>query len=334
MYLTKGVYFCSESSYNRVFSGDIKSEIEQRLDMYQTVVTRENWHLHKSAISEAEVILSSWEGAILDRQLLDAMPKLKMYFYAAGTIQELMTEEAWDRGVRITNAVDANATPVAEFCLAQILFSLKHGWKYMRFAKSDRPDLWQCNKPVPGNFRSRVGLISFGTIAKKTCALLKHFDLEVLVSTGHKDPILAEKLGIRYASTEHIFKTCDVISLHMPSNERTYRSIGNELFNLMKPGATLINTARGAVIRQDEMVQFLKKRKDVTACIDVTDPEPPEFGCPLFEMDNVVLTPHLAGSMGGEAARLAAYMVEEIDLYLAGKPLKWELSREAASNMA
>jgi phosphoglycerate dehydrogenase-like enzyme len=82
------------------------------------------------------------------------------------------------------------------------------------------------------------------------------------------------------------------------------------------------------------LVEFLKQRPDVTACIDVTEPEPPETGCPLFELDNVVLTPHLAGSMGGETKRLAEYMIEEIDRWLAGEPLQWELTREIAAAMA
>jgi phosphoglycerate dehydrogenase-like enzyme len=257
-----------------------------------------------------------------------------MYFYGAGTIHELMTDAAWERGIRITNAVAANAVPVAEFCLSQILFSLKHGWKYMQLAKADNPQYWQCDKPVPGNFGSKVGIISFGNIARKTCELLKPFDLKVVVCTSYQDADIAQKLNFNYASVEEIFKTCDVVSLHLPSNDRTRHLIGKDLLNLMKPDSTLINTARGAVINQPEMIEFLKERTDVTACIDVTDPEPPESGCLLFTLPNVVLTPHLAGSMGGETRRLAAYMVDEMDLYLAGKPLQWEITRELAATMA
>lgn len=334
MELTKGVYFCSEASIERVYGDREKAAISERLDMYTHLITRENWREHLGALSDTEVIVSTWGGAILDEELLAAMPQLKMYFYGAGTIHELMTDAAWERGVRITNAVDANAIPVAEFCLSQILFSLKHGWKYMQIAKADNPQYWQCNKPVPGNFGSKVGIVSFGNIARKTCELLKPFDLKVVVSTNYQDTNLAQQLGVSYASSEDVFKTCDVVSLHLPSNEQTHHMIGKDLLNLMKPDSTLINTARGAIINQQEMIEFLKERPDVTACIDVTDPEPPESGCPLFELPNVVLTPHLAGSMGGETRRLAAYMIDEIDLYLTGKPLQWEISREDAAMMA
>ena len=334
MEMVKGVYFCSPVSIQRVYGEQEQVAIAERLEMYEPLVTCENWREHLDALGEAEVIVSSWQGAVLDEELLAAMPKLKMYFYGAGTIQGLMSDAAWERGIRITNAVAANAIPVAEFCLAQILFSLKHGWKYMQLAKADNPQFWQCNKLVPGNYKSKVGIVSFGQIARKTCELLKPFDLKVMVSTGYQNPELAQELGITYTTIEEIFKTCDVVSIHLPSNERTRNLIGRELLETMKTDSTLINTARGAVINQSELIDFLKVRTDVTACIDVTEPEPPETGCPLFELENVVLTPHLAGSMGSETKRMAKYIVDEIDRWLAGKPLQWEITSEAAKTMA
>ena len=332
--MVKGVYFCAPASMKRVYGVREQAAIAERFDMYEPLVTRENWREHLNALREAEVIVSSWGGAILDEELLAAMPKLRMYFYGAGTIQGLMSDAAWDRGVRITNAVAANAIPVAEFCLSQIPFSLKHGWKYMQLAKADNPQFWQCNKLVPGNYGSKIGIVSFGQIARKTCEILKPFDLQVMVSTGYQDAKLAEELGITYTSMEKIFKTCDVVSIHLPSNERTRNLIGNKLLETMKTDSTLINTARGAVINQSELIDFLKDRPDVTACIDVTEPEPPETECPLFELANAVLTPHLAGSMGNETKRMAKYIIDEMDRWLAGEPLQWEITREAAKTMA
>ena len=330
----RGIYFCSENSLQRVYGESERAEIAKRLDMAEPLVTRENWRELKAILADAEVLVSSWGGAILDEELLAAMPKLEMYFYGAGTIQGLMTEAAWDRGIRITNAVAANAVPVAEFCLAQILYSLKHGWKYMQLAKADNPQFWGCNKHVPGNYRSKVGVISFGQIARKLCEFLQPFDLEVLVSTSHPDERLAEEYNFSYASMEEIFKTCDVVSIHLPDKDSTKGIIGRELLESMKTDSTLINTARGAVINQAELIQFLRTRPDVTACIDVTEPEPPEPGCPLFELPNVVLTPHLAGSMGPEARRMAAYIIAEMDRWLAGEPLHYEISRKAMAFIA
>lgn len=334
MEMVKGVYFCAPASITRVYGEREQAAIAERFDMVEPLITRENWREHLDVLAEVEVIVSSWSGAVLDEELLAAMPKLKMYFYGAGTIQGLMTDAAWDRGIRITNAVAANAIPVAEFCLSQILFSLKQGWKYMQLAKGDNPQFWQCNKLVPGNYNSKVGIVSLGQIARKTCEMLKPFDLNVYASSSYGTPELAQQLGITFTSMEEIFKTCDVVSIHLPSNERTKNRIGREFLETMKTDSTLINTARGAVINQPELIEFLKVRTDVTACIDVTEPEPPESGCPLFELDNVVLTPHLAGSMGGETKRMAKYIIDEMDRWLAGEPLEWEITREAAKTMA
>ena len=94
----------------------------------------------------------------------------------------------------------------------------------------------------------------------------------------------------------------------------------------MKPNATLINTARGAIIKESEMIEVLRKRRDLTAVLDVTDPEPPAADCQLLALPNVVVTPHIAGSMGTEINRLGRYIVDELHRYIAGQPLKWQIT--------
>lgn len=327
------VYFCKPESLERVYFPEAREAVERRLNMGEVLVTRDNWRDHRSLLLDVEAVVSSWGGPVLDEELLAAMPNLKVYFYGAGSITGLMTDAAWNRGIRITSAVSANAIPVAEFCLAQILFSLKHGWKYMQLAKSGQAR-WGGPKPVPGNYKSKVGIVSLGEIARHTCRLLKSFDLEVLVSSSYGSPELAEELRVSFTSVETIFRTCDVISIHLPANEKNRHRIGRKLLELMKPGSSLINTARGAVIHQDELIEFLKERPDVSACLDVTDPEPPELDSPLLELPNIILTPHIAGSLGGESCRLAEYIIAEIDRYLAGEPLRWEVTREMAASRA
>lgn len=320
---------------DRVYGPEEQSAIAERFDMYGPLVTRENWRNHPDALREAETIVSSWGGAVLDDELLAAMPNLKVYFYGAGSIHELMTEAAWKRGIRITSAAEANAIPVAEFVLAQTLFSLKRGWEYMQLAKDDTPKLWQMNKPVAGAYRSRVGIVGLGKIGRKTCELLKPFDVEVLAYSIDTSAGLATQLGgVVFASLEEIFRECDVVSIHLPLNKETEGIIGKELFSMMTPDSTLINTARGAIVNQAELIEFLQARPDVYACVDVTDPEPPESGSPLFDLPNVVLTPHLAGSMGHEARRLGRYMIEDIDRYLSGRSLNGEVTREMEGVLA
>ncbi len=91
---------------------------------------------------------------------------------------------------------------------------------------------------------------------------------------------------------------------------------------------------REAIVNQPELICFLRERPDVCACIDVTEPEPPKADCPLFDLPNVVLTPHLAGSMGNECRRIGQFICNGIDRYLAGRPLEGEITRELAATLA
>lgn len=102
----------------------------------------------------------------------------------------------------------------------------------------------------------------------------------------------------------------------------------------MKPYASFINTARGAIVNEDEMIAVLQNREDITAILDVTYPEPPTPTSPLYTLENVVLTPHIAGSENAECGRMGAYMLAEFKNYLHGKPLQWEVTKEKFDFMA
>jgi phosphoglycerate dehydrogenase-like enzyme len=98
----------------------------------------------------------------------------------------------------------------------------------------------------------------------------------------------------------------------------------------MKPGASFINTARGAVVNEADLIAVLRERPDLFALLDVTWPEPPVEGSPLYELPNIVLTPHVAGSMNGECHRMARVMIDELDRWQRGEPLHFHVSREYA----
>jgi phosphoglycerate dehydrogenase-like enzyme len=99
----------------------------------------------------------------------------------------------------------------------------------------------------------------------------------------------------------------------------------------MKSGATFINTARGELVREDELAEVFSQREDLTAVLDVTHPEPPVEGSPLYSLPNVVLTPHIAGSLGRECRRLGQAMIDEFDRWHAGQPLRWQITEAQAA---
>jgi len=125
-----------------------------------------------------------------------------------------------------------------------------------------------------------------------------------------------------------------VVSLHTPWLPETVGMVTGAHLRSMKTDATFINTARGAIVREAEMIAALQERPDLTAVLDVTYPEPPEAGSPLYTLPNVILTPHIAGSMGRECQRMGRLMVDEFERYRAGEPLRWAISQEQAAVMA
>ncbi len=323
-----GVYFCSKENRDRVYSGEERMRLAKMTRVYPTRIDEANWKEHRRALSEARMVFSTWGGLKLSPRFLEAMPNLEAYFYAAGDVTGIMSDEAWDRGIRISSANEANAKSVAEFVLAQTVFSLKRGWEYMRLTKTHRPDLWGCNKPVAGTYRSTLGLLSIGQISRRLCHLLRDFDINIIATDDRVSEAECELLGIKLVDRKTLFSESDVISIHLWNNAYPKGLIGRDLLRLMKRNATLINTSRGCVINQRDLERFLQERSDVYACIDVTDPEPPEADCTLLQLDNVVLTPHLAGSMANESYRLGRYVTEEVRRYLDGEPLRGEVTRE------
>ncbi len=133
---------------------------------------------------------------------------------------------------------------------------------------------------------------------------------------------------------EEVFARCDVVSLHAPHLKETEGMITGRHLRSMQPGATFINTSRGAVVREGEMIDALREWPDLCAVLDVTAPEPPAADSPLYDLTNVVLTPHIAGSMHGECRRMGRYMLEELRRYLRGEPLLWRIDRETAARLA
>ena len=171
-------------------------------------------------------------------------------------------------------------------------------------------------------------------IGSKVAERLKDYRLEVLAY----DPFLpvekAERLGVTMAPLKTIFSECTVISNHLANNPQTVGMLNGELFDLMRPNAAFINTGRGAQVVEKDLIKALKDEPARVALLDVTYPEPPAPDSELRRLDNVFLTPHIAGSLGEETARMGEYMYEEFGRYMRGEPAKWEVTMKMLETMA
>lgn len=284
---------------------------------------------------DVEVILSTWGAPVLDEAFLDSMPNLRAVLYGAGSVKGFVRDCVWGRGIRICSSWGVNAIPVAEMTIAQIILSLKRVHALSRWVREAHRFPIQGERPyIPSLKRSTVGLVSFGKIGQAVRERLGHLDLNVLVYDPYLSEAKASEFNVRCVELNELFEQSDVVSLHTPWLPETEGIIRGEHFRLMKTGATLINTSRGAIINESEMIEVLHKRSDIDVLLDVTWPEPPEPGSPLYTLPNVFLTPHIAGSVGRECELMGEAMLEELGRLIRGEPLEREVTRSMVATMA
>jgi len=316
----------------RVYDPPRRRRIESIARVYPDVIGTRNLQQHAEKLKGLEVIFSTWGMPVLSAEQLRLLPSLQAVFYAAGSVK-YFARPFLERGVIVTAATTGNAVPVAEYSLAMILFALKRGWAHAWNIRHNDRDGWK-KLPTPGAFGSTVGLISMSLVGRKVRELLRSFDVSVLAYDPYVTAEEARRLDVEMCSLEEIFRRADVVSLHAPNLPATRGMITGAMLESMKQGATFINTARGAIVRQEEMVEVLRRRGDLWAVLDVTDPEPPPAGSPLYELPNVVLTPHIAGSMDAEVFRMADMMIEEYESWRAGGTLRHAVSLEKLDILA
>jgi phosphoglycerate dehydrogenase-like enzyme len=324
--LRNGLYVMQSHRFDNVYGPDERAAIERHLRI--PAPPMEAPDLTPELLADVEVLVTSWGAPRLDAELLAAAPNLALVLYGAGSVKNVVTPESWARRVRITAAAPANAIAVAEFTVSQIIYALKHGWRYV--LRSRARGATAARGPELGAYGTVVGLTSLGATGRATARLLANHDVVVQAY----DPHAAETPGVRLVGLEELFATSDVVSLHTPLLPETRHLVGTALLESMKQDATLINTARGGLIDEAALVDVLSRRTDLFAVLDVTDPEPPVDGSPLFLLPNVVITPHLAGALGNERRRLGALMAEELGRYVAGEPLHHEITETVLSRLA
>ncbi|MFC8761717.1 hydroxyacid dehydrogenase [Streptomyces sp. NPDC057193] len=273
-----------------------------------------------AALADTEVLLTSWGCPPLDEWVLAAAPRLRAVIHAAGSVKHHVTDACWERGIQVTSAARANALPVAEYTVAAILFSNKQVLQLAAEYRRRRTSYdWQAAYGHIGNHRRTVGIVGASQIGRRVLELLRPFDLELLLHDPYVDPDDADALGARAVELDELCALSDVVSVHAPQLPSTLHMIDGRRLALMPDGATLINTSRGSLIDQEGLVAELLSGR-LNAVLDVTTPEVLPADSPLYDLPNVLLTPHIAGSLGGELHRMAAAAADELARYAAGQP--------------
>ncbi len=332
----KAIFLCENSkTCRRVYEESVVATLRNIVELDEGVYKKNNLLSDPKAFSEVEILFSTWGMPTLTKEEIQCcLPKLKCVFYAAGSVQSF-ARPFLNCGVKVFSAWAANAVPVAEMAVAQIVLANKGYFLTNRlFHKEGKGCAKQAFQKCNGNYGETVGIIGAGMIGSLVIRMLKAYKLKVLVF----DPFLADEkaaeLEVEKCDLPMLFERSFAISNHLANNEQTKGMLNYELFSKMRENAVFINTGRGAQVVEADLVRILRERQDLTALLDVTCPEPPVEAHPFYTLPNCRLTPHIAGSAGNEVVRMAEYMANEFACYAAGLPCKYEVTEKMLETMA
>ena len=332
----KAIFLCEKNDkIFKVYDPETVCELQKIIQIENKIYTKADVMCAPDSFENAEIIFSTWGmPKFTEEEIRTCFPSLKCLFYGAGSVQQF-ARPFLSCGVKVFSAWAANAVPVAEMAVAQIVLAGKGYFLTSRLYREGgrKVALGAFNK-CNGNYGETVGIIGAGMIGRLVIKMLRQYKLKVIVFDPFLPDETAEELGVEKCGLSELFERAFVISNHLANNAQTVGMLDYGLFSKMRENAVFINTGRGAQVVEDDLVRTLRERSDLTALLDVTYPEPPVEGHPFYALPNCLLTPHIAGSAGDEVARMGEYMLEECRAYLEGKDCNYEVSMKMLETMA
>lgn len=326
----------SEGSLKNVYNPALREKMARELSFADpmTRYSEEDFARRAEELSQVDFIFSTWGMPHLSREIIrEKLTNVKAVFYGAGSVQGF-AREFLEENRTVVSAWAANAVPVAEFTVSEILLASKGFFQRSQIGSAQEWESRGSGGSFPGNYHTKVGIIGAGMVGKAVIGLLKNYVLDVLVFDPFLPDDAAQRLGVQKTDLETIFRECDVISNHLANNPQTVGMLHYALFSLMKKNACFINTGRGAQVVEADLVRAMREEPARFALLDVTSPEPPLPGSELYRTPNILLSPHIAGSLGREVERMGEYMFEEYRRFVSGEPLRYAVTMQMLATMA
>lgn len=282
---------------------------------------------------DADVLITSWGAPQLTGDVVAQLPKLQYVAHAAGSVKPIVSDELWERGIRVTSSAKVLGMGVAETALGYTIAAVKN---LFNVSRSIAAGGWHEDyDDIREMFELKIGVMGGGMAGSHYMKLLSMFDVDLLLY----DPLItAEQAKERFNATkvsfEDMLRQSDVVSIHAPSIPETFHMFNADSLKWMKKDATLINTARGTIIDEAALYDHMKNGDLKYACLDVFDPEPPKADHPLRSLPNCIMSPHLAGLTHNGLQRIGAHCAAEIARFFNKEPLLTEVTREQLSTSA
>ncbi len=276
--------------------------------------------------ADCEIMVICYEE--INDYVLDNLPNLKFIACSRSGVENVDKAAVRRHSVPVSYSPGRNANAVAELAVGLMICAMRHIPKTYHYIASQQWDRvpWD----IAGNtsfktfdgfelYGKTIGFVGYGAIARRVAKLLSGFDVQVIAY----DPFIKEwPADVRGVNWEELFSTADIISVHCKLTDETRGIVNGDAMKLMKPTAVLVNTARGALVNEDDLYAALKNKQFACAALDVQIHEPMEHDSKFLELDNIILTPHIGGASKDIIAQQTRILLEDIDAFFkTGQPI-------------
>lgn len=286
---------------------------------YPDKITEEYMMEH---LSQAQAAFTCWGTPVFSKEILDCAPSLRVILHGAGTPKAIVSNEVWSREIRVATAAPIIAIDVAETALGAMIYL---GKRFRQFEQIMENRQWDKSKSVVNaqkpmmtrlNFLTTVGVISASHVGVNMINMLKPFGVKTLLYDPFVTPGYARELGVELVSDlKELMQRSDIVTCHSPMLPETEHMISREMLAQMRDGSMFINTARGSCVDEAALTDELKSGR-IQAYLDVFENEPLSADSELYDLENVILTPHISGghTVNGGFER-GNYIIEQLFTY-------------------
>ncbi len=325
--------FVSMQSKGNTFLPDaVKAYLEERFDVeYASEYDLLFGDAFKEKIKNIDIILTGWGHPMITYDMIKDS-RVKIIAHTGGSVGSLVDLSLFDHGIKVLSGNVLYAESVAEGTLAYILSGLR---KIPYYVEDVRKGGWRGDGfSSEGLFERTVGIVGLGTISRCLIKMLRPFRVKLKIYDFYQieEQFLAEHNAVQVESLDEIFLASDIVTVHMAMNEKTRGIIGKGHFDLLHDGALFVNTARGAIIREDEMIEALAENR-FKAVLDVYCTEPLDAESPLRKLENVYCIPHMGGPTLDRRPMITIRLADEILRVANNEKSELEISKETAERM-
>jgi D-3-phosphoglycerate dehydrogenase len=270
------------------------------------------------AVRDADAIISRWRR--LTKPIIDHADNCKVIGLRSVGADSVDVEAATAKGIPVTNVPDTFIEEVADHTMMMILATYRRLTIEDRMVREGR---WGEGRPLLSQFPrlwgQTLGFVAFGHVARAVSVRAKAFGVRMLAYDPYIEELTITHYGVEPVGLTELLQRSDIVSMHAPETAETIKMLSEEQFRMMKPTAVFINNGRGPTVNEAALIQALQEGWFAAAGLDVLEKEPPDPDNPLLQMDNVILTPHVASASSRMTPESRRRMGQEIALVLSGR---------------